>query len=380
MSEKTISTERAPSENWHFLGLTPIGATLAGLGALLLFTLPFWADSYIVTVGITVLYLSLLGQSWNLMLGFAGLLSIGHALFVGIGAYVSAYLFAKVGLPPLIGVIPAVFLSVLMGAIIGYLGFRFAIGGVYFALLTIAFAEFVRIIVDHVPGLGGTEGFFLKVTDADRNGIDLLNLRGATEMYYYLILILCFGALAFCWFLLRSKLGYYWQAIRDDEEAAEAVGVNVFRYKMYAVVISSGMAGVGGVFYAFYQNSLFPEIVFNIERSIEMTLGSIVGGVGSLFGPVFGTFILTPLGEIITEIIDGLKAAGIINPKAKLDGLKLLVWGFVVVLIVMFKPKGLWPWFTEKFGIFHKPALIPEKPRQENFAPQAPDSASKEGQ
>ncbi|MXY41695.1 MAG: branched-chain amino acid ABC transporter permease [Rhodospirillaceae bacterium] len=336
----------------RFFGpLSPAGLWLGGAFLLLLLLLPFWGGSYVMTVAITVFYLALIGQSWNLMLGFAGLLSIGHALFVGIGAYTAAYLFAAVGLPPVVGIVPAVGLAVLMGLLIGYLGFRFAIGGVYFALLTIAFAEFVRIVIDHVPWLGATEGFFLKVSEADRHGIDLANLRGAPEMYYYLIMALALGALVLCRFLLRSRLGYYWQAIRDDAEAAQALGVNILRYKMYAVAISSGMAGVAGVFYAFYQNSLFPEIVFNIERSIEATLGSIVGGVGTLFGPIFGTFILTPLGEIVTEAIDLLKHWGVIDPQIKLDGLKLLIWGFIVVLIVLFKPKGLWPWVCARLRL-----------------------------
>lgn len=335
--------------------LTPAGLAAAALFLVLTGLVPFWGSAYILSVATTVFYLALIGQSWNLMLGFAGLLSIGHALFVGIGAYTSAYLFTALGLPPLIGVVPAILLSVLMGALIGYLGFRFAIGGVYFALLTIAFAEFVRIILDHVGALGGTGGLFLKASAADRQGVDLVNLRGAPEMFYYLSMVLALGAFLLCWYLLRSKLGYYWQAIRDDEDAAEALGVHVFRYKMYAVLISSGMAGVAGVFYAFYQNSLFPVIVFNIERSIEVTLGPIVGGVGTLFGPIFGTFILTPLGEGLTDVIELLKHWGLIDPKAKLDGLKLLVWGFVVVLIVLFKPKGIWPWFRDTFRLVRRP-------------------------
>ncbi len=331
--------------------LTPTGRLLGATALLACLLLPYWGSSYVMTVATTVFYLSLVGQSWNLMLGFAGLLSIGHALFVGIGAYSSAYLFSAMGLPPLLGVVPAVIVAVAMGLFIGYLGFRFAIGGVYFALLTIAFAELVRIVIDHVSWLGATEGLFLAVSAEDRYGIDLVNLRGAPEMFYYLIMALALAALILCRVLLRSRLGYYWQAIRDDEAAAEALGVNVLRYKMYAVAISSGMSGVGGVFYAFYQNSLFPEIVFSIERSIEITLGSIVGGVGTVFGPVFGTFILTPLGEVITELIDLLKHWQVIDPDLKLDGLKLLVWSFIVVLIVLFKPTGLWPWFRDRFRL-----------------------------
>lgn len=341
--------------------VSPVGIGLAILFLAVMLLLPFWGTPYILTVATTVFYLALIGQSWNIMLGFAGLLSIGHALFVGIGSYASAYLFTALGIPPIVGVVPAVVLAVLAGMFIGYLGFRFAIGGVYFALLTIAFAEFVRIVVDHTSWLGAAQGYFLKVSAADRKGIDLVNLRGAPEMYYYLSMALALGALALCWFLLRSRLGYYWQAIRDDEEAAQSLGVNVFRYKMLAVIVSSALAGVAGVFYAFYQNSLFPEIVFNIERSIEVTLGPIVGGVGTLLGPLFGAFLLTPLGEGITDLIDLLKSWGVIDKNAKLDGLKLLVWGTVVAMIVMFKPKGLWPWFRDRLGLMRSHDAVARK-------------------
>lgn len=317
---------------------------------IVLLSVPLWATSYVLTVATLVLYLSLLGQSWNLMLGFAGLLSIGHALFVGIAGYAAGYLFVRFGLPPVIGVFPAVALTVLAALFIGYLGFRFSIAGVYFALLTIAFAELVRILVDHAEFLGATEGMFLPVTADDRHGIDLITLRGHPVMFYYVALVLAAAALGLCRALLNSRLGYYWQAIRDDSQAAQALGVNVFRYKMIAVALSAGMAGVGGVFYAFYQNSLFPDSTFNIERSIELTLGPIVGGVGTLFGPIFGVFILTPLGELLTEAVDLLKASGLIDPSRKLYGLKLLIWGFVVVLIVLFKPTGLWPWIRDAAG------------------------------
>jgi branched-chain amino acid transport system permease protein len=347
-----------------FSGLTGFGIALFLLMMVGLIVYPPYANSYVLTVGTIVLYLALLGQSWNLMLGFAGLLSIGHALFVGIGSYTAAFLFTKLGVPPIIGVAAAVVMAVIAGSFIGYLGFRFSISGVHFALLTIAFAEFTRIMVDHAGFLGGTEGLFLKVTAADRQGVDLVNLRGHPLMFYYLGLGLAFATLLLCRVLLRSKLGYYWQAIRDDQQAAQAVGINVFRYKMYAVMYSSAIAGVGGVFYAFYQNGLFPESTFSIERSIEYTLAPIVGGVGTLFGPIFGAFVLTPLSESITEVVGFFKSVGIIDPHLKLNGLKPLFWGLVVALIVLFQPKGLWPWVARALGIVRRPVTA-AKPDEE---------------
>src|SRR5262249_19662274 len=154
------------------------------------------------------------------------------------------------------GVWLAIALCVALGAAIGFLAFRFGISGVYFALLTIAFAEFTRVGFDHLQWMGGPGGLFLKV--AQRDQIDLLNFRGPPEMYYYAMLALAALAFVSCFYLSRSKVGYYWAAIRENEEAAQALGINVFRWKMLAVVISSAMTAVSGVFFAFYYNNLFP--------------------------------------------------------------------------------------------------------------------------
>ena len=351
-ASEATSDRLTPNRRFQVVsGLSVRGHALLALMIVFLLSVPFWGNSYIIRIATFVLFLALVGQSWNLMLGFAGLLSIGHALFVGIGSYAAGYLFVTLGLPPVIGFVPAVALAVLMGTVIGYLGFRFSISGVYFALLTIAFAEFTRIMVDHAGFLGSTEGLFLPVSAEDRKGVDLVNLRGHPTMFYYVFMALAFGALGLCRWLLQSKLGYYWQAIRDDQDAAQALGINIFRYKMYAVMISSALAGLAGVVYAFYNNNLFPESTFGIERSIEVTLAPIVGGVGTLFGPILGAFILTPLSEILTWFIGLLKDIGVIDKSLKLNGLKLLIWGFIVVLIVLFQPKGLWPWFREKLRL-----------------------------
>lgn len=338
-----------------FDGVPAHGLLLLALFAAALVAAPYFVSNYVLSVLIIVLYFAYVGQAWNLMIGFAGALSLGHALFVGIGAYASAALFIKFGIPPLIGVFVSIALSMLMGCFIGYLGFRFSIHGVYFALLTIAFAEFTGIMVDHTRWLGGTEGLFLPVTQESRSGVDLINLRGSVEMYYYVIFALAAGAFLMCRALLNGRIGYYWRAIRDNPEAAEAVGVDIFRFRMYAVMLSSGMAGIGGVFYAFYYNNLFPEQVLGIERSIEITLAPIVGGVGTLFGPIFGAFVLTPLGELLTEAVETVKEAGLIAKNVKTDGVKLMFWGLAVALIVLLKPTGLWPWVCQRLRLVKPP-------------------------
>ncbi|MGQ0522143.1 MAG: branched-chain amino acid ABC transporter permease, partial [Betaproteobacteria bacterium] len=252
---------------------------LLALGLFLLI-LPAWAGPYLLSVATLILYFAYAGQAWNVMMGFAGQLSLGHSLYVGVGAYAAGALFYHYGIGPWAGLWIAISLCVALGATIGFLALRFGISGVYFALLTIAFAEFTRIGFDHLDWLGGPGGMFLKV--AQRDTWDLANFRGPPLMYYYAMLALTVLAFIFCFFLLRSKAGYYWQAIREDEEAAQALGINTFRWKMLAVVISSAMTAVAGVFFAFYYNNLFPEQIFHISRSIEIILGPIIGGIGTL--------------------------------------------------------------------------------------------------
>jgi len=307
------------------LGLLLLGGALAAL--------PLFAGNYALSVVTLILYFAYTGQAWNVMMGFAGQLSLGHALYVGVGAYAAGGLFFHYGIGPWAGLWLAMLLCVALGLVIGFLAFRFSISGVYFALLTIAFAEFTRIGFDHLDSLGGPGGMFLKV--AQRDTWDVLNFRGPPLMYYYAILVLCGGALGLCSWLLRSKAGYYWQAIRENEEAAQALGINTFRWKMLAVAISSAMTSVSGVFFAFYYNNLFPEQIFNISRSIEIILGPVIGGVGTLFGPILGAALLTVLSDSITE---GLAAIG-----WEIPGIKQVFYGVVLLGVVMFLPNGIWP-------------------------------------
>ena len=315
-------------------------AALAVLAALLVI-FPWFAGPYALSVATLILYFAYTGQAWNVMMGFAGQLSLGHSLYVGVAAYVAGGLFYHLGIGPWAGLWLAILLCVAFGLLIGFLAFRFGISGVYFALLTIAFAEFTRIGFDHLDWTGGPGGMFLKV--AQRDSWDLLNFRGPPVMYYYAMLFLAAAALALCAWLLKSKAGYYWQAIRENEEAAQALGINTFRWKMVAVALSSAMTAVSGVFFAFYYNNLFPEQIFNISRSIEIILGPIIGGIGTLFGPILGAAVLTLLSDNITE---GLAALG-----WEIPGIKQVFYGCVLLLVVMFLPHGIWPALARRLGI-----------------------------
>jgi len=312
---------------------------LAALAATLL-ALPAFASNYVLSVAVLILFFAYAGQAWNVMMGFCGQLSLGHSLYVGLGAYAAAALYVHFGVGPWAGLWLAIAVCALAGAAIGFLAFRFGIGGVYFALLTIAFSEFTRIGFDHFDWVGSSGGFFLPVTRRDVN--DVFNLRGSPVMFYYVMLGLAAGAFALCTWLLRSRLGYYWQAIRENEEAAQALGINTFRYKMIAVVISASMTAVSGVFFAFYYNNLFPEQIFNMGRSIEIILAPIIGGIGTLFGPVLGAAILTLLSEGLTEALAALGW--------EVPGIKQIFYGIALAVAIMFMPHGVWPALARRFG------------------------------
>jgi len=307
-------------------------AMLAAL-LLLLVAFPFFASGYLLAIGFLILYFAYVGQAWNIMMGFAGQLSLGHSLYVGLGAYAAAALYVHFGLSPWIGLGASIAVCALAGAVIGFLAFRFGVSGVYFAILTIAFAEFARIGFDHFTWVRGSSGLFLPVANYTEN--DLWNLRGSTRMFYYLMLALSAGAFVLCHVLLRSRMGYYWLAIRESPEAAQALGVNIFRYKMYAVVLSAAMTSLAGVVFAFYYNNLFPEQIFHISRSIELILGPIIGGIGTLVGPLVGALLLTGLAEGMGEL---LLALGIDMP-----GVKQVFYGVCLLVVVMFLPDGVWP-------------------------------------
>jgi branched-chain amino acid transport system permease protein len=326
--------EGVPTRGWA-LGVALLAALIIA---------PHFANDYLLTVLILILYFAYAGQAWNIMMGFAGQLSLGHAIYVGLGAYTSAALYVHFGVAPWLGMLVAIPVAMACGAIIGFLAFRFGVAGVYFAILTIAFAEFARIGFDHIGYTGGSAGFFLPVAQYTQN--DLWNLRGRPAMFYYVILILAVAALLFSQLLLRSRMGYFWLAIREDEEAARALGIDTFRYKMYAVVISAGMTAVAGVFFAFYYNNLFPEQVFHVSRSIELILAPIIGGVGTLFGPVLGASVLTGLSESVTEI---LHALGFDWP-----GVKQVFYGICLLIVVMALPDGIWPWLARRLGLERK--------------------------
>ena len=321
------------------MSLPPHARVALALLTVILLALPFFASSYVVSVMVLVLFAAYLGQAWNIMMGYVGLLSIGHALYVGLGAYTAAALFTHYGLPPWIGMVAGMVVASLAGAVIGALSFRFGLTGVYFALLTIAFAEFTRILFDHFGWVGASSGLFLPVKNLAQ--ADLVDLRGPPAMFYYLMLALVAAALALSRALIGSRIGFYWQAIREDQDAAEALGINAFRYKLAAVALSAAMTAIAGAIEAFYYNNLYPSSVFAIGNSVELMSAPIVGGLGTLGGPLIGAFLLTVLGEAMTTL----------TASFHIDGLKQWTYGAVLLAIVVLQPGGIWPWLADRLKL-----------------------------
>jgi branched-chain amino acid transport system permease protein len=315
------------------------GTVTLGLLATALLGLPLVAGNYVLSTMVVFLFAAYLGQCWNIMMGFAGQLSLGHALYVGLGAYVSAALFIRWGVVPWAGMVAGAAVAAAAGAAIAALSFRFGVTGVYFALLTIAFNEFTRVLFDHIDAVGGSAGLFLPVANLTHD--DLLHLRGSPAMFYYVLLTLSAGVLGLSRALLRRRVGYCWRAIREDQAAAEALGIDVFRYKLWAASLSASLTAVAGSVMAFYDNNLYPDNVFTTARSVEIIIAPILGGIGTLFGPIVGAFVLTILGEAMTDL----------GAVVGIPGLKQWCYGAALVTIVMAQPAGLWPWLARRLRL-----------------------------
>jgi branched-chain amino acid transport system permease protein len=293
---------------------------------LVLLALPLMLDKYVLGIFVMIYFYAYLGQSWNVLTGYTGHISLGHALYLGIGAYTSTYLALSFGLSPWIGMLAGGLIASAISLVLGFLGFRFGIRGVYFVILTIAFAEIARLVVSHIDALGSFSGIFLDFNPSFIN----FQFRGNLPYYYISLGFMVFSIVAVR-LLEVSKLGRFMVAIRENEEAAQALGVNTFKYNMMAIAISAFMTALAGTFYANYIFYLHPNTLFGMSTSIELILRPIVGGLGTIFGPVIGSFILTPLSEISRAYF----------AKGGLEGLHLILYGLLTILVVLFMPRGI---------------------------------------
>jgi branched-chain amino acid transport system permease protein len=274
-------------------------------------------------------YYAYLTTSWNLMGGFAGVLPLGHAAFVGIGAYTSTILSLQYGLSPWLGMIVGGILATLVGILIGLPTFKMR--GAYFALATIAFGEGLRVMVENIDQLGpfninGPRGLQIPPLNT---GLANFMFAGK-EPYYYIILIMLIGVLGLTYWISRSKLGYALNAGGEEPEAAMALGVNVARAKLVAMALSSFLTALAGTFYAQFTLYIHPKSIISLDLSFEIAFIALIGGRGSIAGPVLGALLLRPVSDF-SRIYFG----------ATLPGLHLIIFGVVLILVMIFQPRGL---------------------------------------
>ncbi|HWQ78204.1 MAG TPA: branched-chain amino acid ABC transporter permease [Anaerovoracaceae bacterium] len=294
--------------------------------------LPLGVRPYTVNTMILILMYAYFSSAWNIVCGFLGELSMGHSVMVAMGAYTSTMLLMDFGLNPWAGLIIGALIAGIFGFIIGYPCFK--LKGPYFTLTTIAFAELLRtwfVNNETLPlihlNTGGAMGLVLP-----RSGQGFLFMESSSKTtYYYFIFIILVAVLLVSAMIKSSRFGYYLTAIKSDPDAAASLGINVPRMKMYAMVISSVFMGIGGTFYAEYFRYIGPDRVFGLDLSIQFALIALIGGQGTVFGPVIGAFLLIPLSETLSASLG-----------STISGLHLFLYGVVMIFVVLFMPKGIY--------------------------------------
>ena len=270
------------------------------------------------------LYAALLAQAWNILGGFGGQFSFGHALFFGTGAYIQAIAQLQGGVNPWLALLLAVGGAAIIGMAVGALSFRYGLKGSYFALVTLAFAEVFRILALSVPFTGAGVGLMLPLSES------FANMQfGSRRGFVYLILGCVTAALLVTCWLRHSRFGAYVQAVRDNEDAARAIGVNPFGIKLGAICLSAAFMGAGGAFYVQVFQYIDPAIAFGPGTSVEALVAAIVGGIGTLWGPVLGAVVLHVLADVTRNLF------------GQLPGINMVIYGVVLVVIVMFLPRGI---------------------------------------
>jgi branched-chain amino acid transport system permease protein len=286
-------------------------------------------DTYILDSVILILLWGALSAAWNVAGGYAGQVSLGHAAFFGIGAYAAALMSARYGRSPWLGLAAGVLLSLGAGAMIGYLSNR--LRGPYFALSTIAFAEVLKIVASRWRGFtAGSEG----VPVPFRPGFWTLGLSHVA--WLYLVLAVALLAYAVQVYLERSRVGYQLAGVREDEDAAEALGIATRRRKVQAIVVSAALTSACGSLWAQYVGFVDPSHVFSIDLSVRFALNSIIGGMGTALGPFVGSLFITSLETYLRSISSWFSGVG-----TGFIGIYLIIYGVVLILIVRFAPEGM---------------------------------------
>jgi branched-chain amino acid transport system permease protein len=295
------------------------------IAAALLALLPTAVHSNtVINALVTAMIIGLAAQGWNLLAGYGGQFSFGHAAFFGAGAYADAILQTRYGINAYAAMLAATIIGALVGAIIGYLSFRSGLRGSYFALITLAFAEVFRIIANAAPVTGGAAGTLIKLQ------VSTANFQFASRaIYFWIILALITAVMLLMRGIERSRFGAYLVAVRENENAAAALGVDTLDVKLRAITLSAAMTALAGAFYVQYFLFVDSSIAFGTWISVEALLAPIIGGLGTVFGPLLGALALHFLGEFAKAI------AG------RSPGIDRALFGILLVLIIAFARDGL---------------------------------------
>jgi len=285
----------------------------------------FIKDVYVQNILVLTLMYVALSQSWNILGGYCGQISLGHALYFGIGAYATAMLFVKFGVLPWFGMAAGGIIAALVALALGYPCFR--LGGHYFVIATIVIAETGYLLLLNWDWAGAALGIDIPVRQDSWTTFQFT--RSKLPYIYFALALACITWLM-TWVLEDSKWGYWWRAVKDNPDAAESLGVVVFHSKMAAAAVSAFFTAVGGSFYAQFVSYIDPDSVMSFHFSLLMALPAVLGGIGTLWGPALGAIVLIPLTELTRSYVGGTG-----------KGIDLIVYGTLVMTIALARPDGL---------------------------------------
>jgi branched-chain amino acid transport system permease protein len=298
----------------------PILAVVAALAAVPALT----SANIVLNFMVGALIVALAAQGWNLLGGFGGQLSFGHAAFYGTGAYVTALLQQRYGVNAWAGAVLGMAAGALVGAVVGFLSFRAGLRGSYFALVTLAFAEVLRILANAAPVTGGAAGLLVRLD------VRAANFQFASRATFFYVALGCVAVvLLLTWAIGRSRFGAQLAAVRENEEAARALGIDAFAAKLRAITLSAAITAAAGVLYVQYYLYIDSNLAYGAGVSVAALLAPVVGGVGTVLGPVIGAIALEGLGQL-TRL-----AAG------PVPGIDQMLFGLMLVAAIAFMPGGL---------------------------------------
>ncbi len=301
---------------------------LAAVLTLLVISLPAWpfANSYILAIAVRALLFIALGQAWNVIAGIGGQLSLGHGVFFGVGAYATGMLFVRFGLTPWLGLFAGIAVALVVAVVTGAVTFH--LRGIYFALATVVISlGFERVVRFYAALTGGDTGLAVPFRGT---APAVMQWRDPTAFVYLSLAVVVLFYAVTC-VLLRSRLGFALQAVRDDEQAASAAGVNVYRTKMLGLLLSAGMTAVVGTLYIQFYLLIDPGTAFGLGESIQIQLPSLIGGLGTAGGPVIGGALMVVASEV----------SNVISSRYGLQGADVLIYGLLLLTVVMLAPHGI---------------------------------------